>query len=241
MHRIGSARRVFHRQHQNLFAGDIRPRDAARERRPAIRLAVTLEVLPGGVQPIVKLKYSTPVQIDAGDFPNLMLFETCIDGTGTVVQENSRATHHRNQTLPLSPDLCTKLEFGAQFAQRSVRVNLECVELLCSRLIHSSLDGPLRFELCPFSAELERMWTEAGSLIIAYERMCIDLPRAAAVTFDEFMLSLVLTRHPHNYSEYLRERSPTAAPRAVREAEHLMQVEGADQTVSSLAPFPWTV
>jgi AraC-like DNA-binding protein len=198
-------------------------------------LAATLEVLPGGYQPIVKLTYSTPAQIDAGNFPNLMLFQTCIDGTGTIIQEGARAAHYRHQTLPLSPGLGTKLEFGAQYAQRSVRVNLERAELLCSRLIRSPLDGPLRFDLCLFSAELERMWAEAVSLVYAYERMSIALPAAAAIAFDEFMLSLVLTRHPHSYSEYISRKPRTAAPRVVREAERLMQLEGSEQTVSSIA------
>src|SRR6266705_81361 len=33
----------------------------------------TLEVVRGGVQPVIRLMYPSPVRIDAGDFPRLML------------------------------------------------------------------------------------------------------------------------------------------------------------------------
>ena len=55
----------------------------------------TLEVIRGGVQPVVGLRYSTPVRIDAGDFPNLMLMMTCVDGSATVVQQDSTVAWHR--------------------------------------------------------------------------------------------------------------------------------------------------
>jgi len=39
-----------------------------------------LEVIHGGIQPVVGLRYSAPVGIDAGDFRQLMLMMTCVDG-----------------------------------------------------------------------------------------------------------------------------------------------------------------
>jgi AraC-like DNA-binding protein len=198
-------------------------------------LAVTLEVIHGGVQPVVGLRYSTPVRIDAGDFRGLMLMQTCIDGLATVVQGNTRATCHRDQTLPLSPGLDSEMNFDSRFAQRSVRLNIERLEALCSRWLNLPLDRPLRFELRPFSSELERAWSQAVALILAYERMSIVLPQAAAMSFDEFMLSLVLAQHPHNYSDDLRGLSGTAAPRIVREAEHWMRTGGPETSVSRVA------
>jgi AraC-like DNA-binding protein len=195
----------------------------------------TLEVVHGGVQPVVDLKYSAPVRIDAGDFRQLMLMQTCIDGLGSVVQESRHATFHRNQTLPLSPGLETQLDFDGHFAQRSVRLNIERLEALCSRWLNSPLDHPLRFELRPFSPELEKAWTHAVALILTYERMGLVLPPAAAMRFDEFMLSLVLEQHPHNYSDDLRKLSHSAAPRLVREAEHWMRTAGPEMSVSKIA------
>jgi hypothetical protein len=45
-----------------------------------------LEIIQDGLQPVVDLKYSMPVRVDAGDFRRLMLMQTCIEGSGTAVQ-----------------------------------------------------------------------------------------------------------------------------------------------------------
>jgi AraC-like DNA-binding protein len=195
----------------------------------------TLEVIHGGVQPVVGLRYAAPVKVDAGDFRNLMLMQTCVDGTATAVQEDVRATCRRDQTLPLSPGLNTQLDFDGRFAQTSVRLDIERLEALCSRWLNVPLDRPLRFELRPFSPDLEKAWAQAVALMLTYERMNIVLPQAATASFDEFMLSLVLAQHPHNYSDNLRRQSGAAVPRIVREAEHWMRIGGPETTVSKIA------
>ncbi len=195
----------------------------------------TLEVVRGGTQPVVRLMYPTPVKIDAGDFPRLMLMQTCVDGSATVVQGNVRASCRRNETLPLSPGLHTQMEFDGRFAQTSVRLDIERLEALCAQWLSHPLEQPLRFELRPFSQELETAWTQAVALLIWYERMNIILPPAASLAYDEFMLSLVLAKHQHNYSADLGRASAVAAPRIVREAEYWMRSGGAEVTVSAIA------
>ena len=198
-------------------------------------VGAVFEVIHGGVQPVVALRYSARVRVDAGDFPHLMLMHTSVDGSATVVQGGVRAQCTSGHTLPISPGLSTQLEFDGRFAERSVRLDIERLEALCGRWLNSPLDRPLRFELRPFSADLEHAWAEAVALLLTYERAGIVLPRAAAISFDEFMLSLVLAQHPHNYSHYLRKLSGTAAPRIVREAEHLMRTSGPELSVSRIA------
>jgi len=195
----------------------------------------TLEVIHGGLQPVVSLKYSAPVRIDAGDFRHLMLMHTCVDGSATLAQGDASAACRPGQTLPLSPGLDTRLDFDGRFTQKTVRLDVERLEALCGRWLNFPLDRPLRFELRPFSSELESAWSQAVALLLTYEQMNIVLPAAAAMNFDEFMLSLVLARHPHNYSDDLRRRTRAATPRMVREAEHLMRTGGPEMSVSRIA------
>jgi AraC-like DNA-binding protein len=195
----------------------------------------TLEIIHDGLQPVVDLKYSMPVRVDPGDFHHLMLMQTCVEGSGTAVQGDARAEWRRGQTLPLSPGLNTQLDFDGRFAQRAVRVDIGHLESLCSRLLNFPLDRPLRFELRPFSSDLERAWDRAVGLISAYAQMNIVLPQPAALSFNEFMLSMVLTQHPHNYTDDLRKHSRAAAPRIVREAEHWMRTGGAEVSASTIA------
>jgi len=194
-----------------------------------------VEVVRDGSQPVVHLKYGRPVQVDAGIFPRLMLMQTCLEGGGTVEQGALTAELRRGQTVPLSPALATRLAFDARFSQRSVRLDIDAVEALCSRWLNSPLDRPLRFELRPFSQMLEQAWAQAVNLVVDYARNGVLLPGSAIANLDEFLISLVLSQHPHNYSDDLRRPQKGPAPRLIREAEHLMRVGGLDQTTSKIA------
>jgi AraC-like DNA-binding protein len=198
-------------------------------------LTSSLEVLRGGDQPVVALRYSAPVRIDAGNFQDLMLMMTCVGGSASASQNSAVAQWRQGQTLPLSPGRGSLLNFDGAFAQTSVRLHIERIETLCARRLNHPLDRPLRFDLRPFSTALEQAWQRAVQLILGYEDLGIQLPEAAARNLDEFMMSMLLDLHPHNYSEALQTRHVLAAPRVVREAERLMRARGADLTVSGIA------
>src|SRR5438552_850841 len=109
------------------------------------------------------------------------------------------------------------------------------MEAACARRLNRPMERPLRFDLRPFSSALESAWQRVVALVLGYEEMGIELPAAAARNLDEFMMSLLLDLHPHNYSEALRAPHPLAAPRVVREAERVMRTAGGDATVSDIA------
>jgi AraC-like DNA-binding protein len=195
----------------------------------------TFEIRRAGPQPVVELRYGAPVRVDAGQFPRLMLMQTCLDGSGSARQQGVSVALRKGETMPLSPGLSTQLEFDARFAQRSVRLDIERLESQCARMLSHPLDRALRFELRPFSEPLERAWTEAVSLVTTYASMNLTLPVAAAASLDEFLISLVLTQHPHNYTDDLQARTRSLPPRLIREAEHLMRTGGSELTVSEIA------
>jgi AraC-like DNA-binding protein len=176
----------------------------------------------GSVQ-IVDLKYSSRVQIDAGDFDNLMLVMSCIGGSASSRQGRSKASWSLGQTLPMSPGVPSVLDFDARFAQRSVRLDVNSLQEMCARRLGHPLDRPLRFALQPFSAELEIAWHAAIRLTLNYATAGICLPTHASNALNEFLLSLLLDLAPHNYSDEMKAPHPLAAPRHVRDAEQLMR------------------
>lgn len=188
-------------------------------------ILTNLEALEQAHHRIVSLRYSAPVHIDAGNFDNLLLMMTCIEGSAQAAQGRDKARWHRGQTLPFSPNLRSYLTFDRDFAQRAVRLDIEATEALCSRLLNCALDEPLRLQLRPFSLELETAWQEAVGLLLRYDELGIALPRSAASHLEEFIGTLILERHPHNYSDALSAPQQAATPRVVREAEHLMRAE----------------
>jgi AraC-like DNA-binding protein len=194
------------------------------------------ELIRSGPQPIVELRYGQAVQVDAGLFPRLLLMQTCLDGSGSVEQGAFSAPLRRGQTVPLSPAVATQLAFDNRFSQRSVRLELERVEALCSRWLNvPTLDRPLRFALAPFSASLEQAWAQAVNLIVGYARSGIALPASAIANLDEFLISLVLSQHAHNYSEDLQRPQKSLPPRLIREAERLMRSAAPHLTPSKVA------
>lgn len=194
-----------------------------------------LEVNRAGALRIVDLKYSVRVHIDAGDFKRLMLIMSCTSGSAWARQGRSEASWLSGQTIPMSPDVPSQLAFDAEFAQRSVRIDLALLDELCARRLGRPLDDPVRFFLMPFSRELENAWQSAMNLALAYASAGIQLPPHASKAFDEFMLSLLLDLAPHNYSDEIKGPHPLAAPRTLREAERLMREADGVASVHEIA------
>jgi AraC-like DNA-binding protein len=184
---------------------------------------------------VVTLRYAAPVKIDAGSFENLLLFMTCVDGAAEATQGRHSVQWGRGRTLPLSPNVSSQLTFDRRFWQSSIRLNKDFVETLCSRLINRPLDVPLRFRLTPFSAELEAAWRQALQVIRSCDSQEPALAAHAWKHFEEFLGTLILEAHPHNFSEVLKKESKAADPRLVREAEHLMRTGEPSITVSEVA------
>jgi AraC-like DNA-binding protein len=126
------------------------------------------------------------------------------------------------------------LTFDRSFCQHSLRLDVEAMQALCSRLLNRQLDEPLRLQFQTFSPDLERAWHEAVGLLRTYDDLGIVLPPASASRLEEFVGTLILEKHPHNYSEVLLGPWKMAPPRVVREAEQLMRTEP-PETVSLLA------
>jgi len=203
--------------------------------RPAGSVPAIFEIRHAGPQPVVELRYGVPVKVDAGQFPRLMLMQTCLEGSGFARQQGVSASLRKGQTMPLSAGLSTQLEFDARFAQRSVRLDVDRLESQCARMLNHPLDRALRFELHPFSEGLEKAWSQAVDLVTTYASMNLTLPLAAAASLDEFLISLVLTQHPNNYSADFQARTRSLPPRLIREAEHLMRTGRSELTVSEIA------
>jgi AraC-like DNA-binding protein len=194
-----------------------------------------LEASSASRQRIVSLRYSAPVKIDAGTFENLLLFMTCVDGAAEATQGRQSVRWTRGRTLPLSPNISSQLTFDRQFWQRSIRLDKNFLEDLCSRLINRPLDVPLRFRLALFGADLEVTWRQALQMLGNLENPELALASQAWKHFEEFLGMLVLEAHPHNYSDVLKGESSAADPRLIREAERLMRTGGPSITVSEVA------
>jgi len=189
---------------------------------PGREVDVVLEVTRPTSQPLVELSYGVPVDIDAGNFPHLFLMMHCADGGASTTQGNQSAEWYRGQTLPFSAGLETRLRFDRAFVQKSVRLNAEGLEALCSRWLGHPLRQPLRFALRPFSEDFERVWRRTLSYLWSAEEGGLALTGAARTTFDEYLLTLLLQQHSHNYSDEMAGPALTPVPGLIRRAERFI-------------------
>jgi AraC-like DNA-binding protein len=197
---------------------------------------VVLEIAQPTSQPLVELSYGAPVEIDAGNFPQLFLMMHCADGRASTVQGAQRAEWHCGQTLPFSAGLETRLRLDKAFVQKAIRLNAHGLETLCARWVGDPLRHPLRFALQPFSEDFERTWRRTLSYLWSADDGGLVLGAAARAAFDEYLLTLLLQRHPHNYSGKVNEASPTPVPGLVRRAERFIIDHAATPiTVSDVA------
>lgn len=189
---------------------------------PARNIDALLEVTHLTSQPLVELSYGAPVKIDAGNFPRLFLMMHCARGRASTSQDNQRAEWQHGQTMPFSAGFDTHLWFDSAFVQKSVRLDADKLEALCAHWLGHPLQQSLRFAPRPFSEDLERTWRRTLSYLWSTDEGGLSLTGPAAATLDEFLLTLLLHHHSHNYSEEIAETVPVPVPALVRRAERFM-------------------
>jgi AraC-like DNA-binding protein len=203
---------------------------------PARNIDAVLEVTHQTSQPLVELSYSASVKIDAENFRHLFLMMHCSRGSASTIQEGCSAEWRNGQTLPFSAGFDTRLWFDRAFAQKSIRLDQDKLETLCARWLGRPLDQPLRFALHPFSQELEQIWRRTLSYLWSADEGGLPLAGPASAAFDEFLLTLLLHQHPHNYSGEITDQAAVPVPGLVRRAERFI-VDNAEAaiTVSDVA------
>jgi AraC-like DNA-binding protein len=190
-----------------------------------------LDVRYSTFQPLVGLSYSTRVKIDAQNMSRLFLMMHCASGAASTTQEHRTGDWKTGQTMPFSANFDTKLWFDPAFVQKSVRLDMERLEAQCARWLGHPLEEPLRFELRPFSDELEQIWQRTLAYGWSSEECGLPLAGAARAALDEYLLALLLHHHSHNYSEELAQSVPAPVPGVVRRAERFI-IDYADAQIA---------
>jgi AraC-like DNA-binding protein len=186
-----------------------------------------LDVLRVGAQPLIHLSYGAPVEVDAEDFSQLFLALHSLKGHGTAQQDGQRAEWGAGQTLLFSANRRTKIVFDQLFSQNSVRLDNVLLEQVCARWLGHPLKQGIRFDLSPFAPRLQRVWSHAVHLLLDPDGCMALGDGRARRAFDEYLISLLLQTHAHNYSEELHKEVAVPAPSIVRLAERLIREKAA--------------
>ena len=178
----------------------------------AADIDLDLRVARVGAQSLVALSYGAPVKIAAGNFSNLFLIKHSERGSAAVTQDGRTAELRAGETMALSAGRQTQFDFDAAFAQKSVKIDAEKLSALCARLLGHPLDAPLTFALKPFAPEFEQVWRRTLAYIWPHDTQGLEVGPASNGAFDEYLCTLLLNQHPHNYSDELSAPAPTPIP-----------------------------
>jgi AraC-like DNA-binding protein len=172
-----------------------------------------------------------PVEVDAGSFAHLFLTMPCAQGSAAATQGDQGAVWPMGQTRRCLAGRDAHHRFDAVSVQQGFRLEVDKLQRLCARWIGHPLDEPLRFAAQPFSQDLERIWQRTLSYLWTQEEGGLPLVGAARAAFDEFLLTVLLQYHPHNYSAEIAGSAQVPVPGLVRRAERFM----ADNASASIA------
>jgi AraC-like DNA-binding protein len=167
------------------------------------------------------------------DFRDLMLIKRCVEGRGNVRQGGKDAQWRPGSIIPISPNLGTVLDLRQEFASISLKLDTLRLELLCSRWLGHPLDAELRFALAPFSDTLQRTWNSTLALVESSTSGVNPLPQAAETALEEFVLTLLLRGHPHNFSEELERPERHPGSRLVRRAVQFVEEHASSALTTS--------
>lgn len=196
------------------------PHELQLDRRASL-LNTRLTALTTGNASIVELAYGAHVAVDAGEFPDLYLFMRCAAGEGFVRQGSTGVAWSPGATIPVSAGRQTRFDFGPNFVQVSFRPDAEALRQCCARLLGHPLDDKLRFDLVPFTPDLERTWTGILGLLGTLPATVHD---SAGKALEEYVLTSLLTGHRHNYTGLLLRRERVSRPaRLVDQAEAFIE------------------
>jgi AraC-like DNA-binding protein len=182
------------------------------------------------------ISYSSPFIFLPETPRKSFLILSCTAGTARFHRGNDLIELSAGQTAPISATGESRVESRDSLSHISTRIDSEALNSMCARLLGHSLDEPLLFKHAPFTDELRGLW----DLVIWSLNKLFDCGQASSLSINslnEYAMTLLLEKHPHNYSR-LFERREAASARLLREAKRLI-VENADRdlTVGEVATF----
>ncbi|MFY0476809.1 AraC-like ligand-binding domain-containing protein [Achromobacter marplatensis] len=187
-----------------------------------------------GSAALFDLHYGAEVEIDAGDIASYYLIRVTLQGTGLVTLGKRRAPMREGGLTISSPSEPSVISIGRDCRNLILRVERQALEQQLQRL----LDRPLRHALV-FDLEVDADTPGLAAvretldyLCRLYQHPAIDgVTQTLAAGFSDYLLALLLTQLPHNYSDLLRAGSRQPLPQHVRQAREYIETH-VDEAIS---------
>jgi transcriptional regulator GlxA family with amidase domain len=182
------------------------------------------------------VSYSSPFTFLSETERESFLILTCTAGSAQFRRGADLIEFRPGRSGPISASNESRVESGDVLAHISTHISAPAVNSLCAKLLGRPLDGPVLLAHAPFTDEMKLQW----DLVVRSLDRLLDTERPSPIatrSLTEYAISLLLEKHPNNYSRFIEHRE-TLSDRAVRDAQRFI-LENADRaiTVADVAAF----
>ncbi|KGE00325.1 AraC family transcriptional regulator [Achromobacter sp. RTa] len=180
------------------------------------------------------LHYGAEVEIDAGDIANYYLIRITLQGSGLITLGRRSASMNAGSLTISSPSERSVIRIGRDCRNLILRIDRLALERHLQRLLERPVKQALVFDL---QAQADAAGPAAvretlDYLCRLYRHPAIDgVTQTLADGFSDYLLTLLLTQLPHNYSDALLADRRQPLPLHVRRARDYIESH-LDETIS---------
>jgi len=179
---------------------------------------------------IATMGYGAEVQIDPGKLQNFYLL--MLPYAGEAMVEAGGRTVRASDTVGtlLSPEDLVTMRWSPDCAKYMVRIDREALEQHVASLLGHMLRRPLNFRLAIPREGLGAEWWRLTELLVGLVE-CQDQahPQSLAIQqLEQTLLLSLIEGQEHNFSDMLRDRDRSIAPKHVRLVEQYIEEHAAD-------------
>nr|WP_314532901.1 AraC family transcriptional regulator [uncultured Pseudomonas sp.] len=194
-----------------------------------------------GSSALFDLHYGAPVEIDAGDISDYYLIRVTLEGGGMVSMGKQQAILRKGGLTISSPSERSFIRIDKDCRNLILRVDRQALERQLQVLLNRRLRQPLVFDIQvdPTHQGIATVRTTLDYICQLYGDASQSLlaPTMGA-SLSDYLLSVLLTQLPHNYSVDLLQDQRQPMPHHVKKARDYIEQHLAEPiALASLAQF----
>lgn len=171
---------------------------------------------------LLDLHYGAPVNIDAGDISDFYLIRITLEGGGQISLGSQTARLHRGGLTVSSPSQRSTIRTDQDCRNLILRIERPALERQLQALLGHGLKQPLLFDI---EVADDHPGLAVVRTTLAYVCQLHQQPLLASLApgLSDYVIAVLLSHLPHNYSQALHKDQGRVLPRHVKRARDYME------------------
>lgn len=171
---------------------------------------------------LLDLHYGAPVNVDAGDITDYFLIRLTLQGSGQISLGKQTARLHQGGLTVSSPSQRSTIRTDRDCRNLILRVERLALERQLQALLGSPIKQPLLFDI-EVADDHPGLAVVRSTLQYVCQLHQQPLQASLAPGLSDYVMAVLLSHLPHNYSQALQQDHGRVLPRHVRRARDYME------------------